>query len=233
MQFIINDHILKDYPQLFIGLIVVKDIDNEGNNTDIDRLLKEIQSETKLRYKGLDVTQHPHVIPWREAYSKFGAKPREFRCSAEALLRMVLNGRELKHINKLVDLYNYISLKYTLTVGGEDLDTIKGDLVLAYADGTEPFVALGQTENDTPLKGEVVYKDNLGVVCRRWNWREGDRTKLEEHTKNAVVVLEGIPPIENSVIEQATYELSKLIHKYCAGSVEVTFLNSVKPSVIL
>ncbi len=233
MKFRIDERIFKDYPQLYVGLITVRDADNVGESNEITGLLRSIEKETKERYFGINIPEHPHIKPWREAYEKFGSKPRDFRCSAEALLRMVLNGRQLRHISKIVDLYNYISLKYTLTLGGEDLDKMKGDLVLSYAEGTEPFVALGSTENESPSKGEVVYKDDLGVVCRRWNWRESDRTKLEETTRNAVLVLEGIPPIQNSTIEEASKELEILVKKYCGGSAKVVFLNAENNSVDL
>lgn len=233
MKFHIDGRILQDYPLAYIGVVVVRDADNVGENNDITNLLRSTEQETKGRYSGINIPEHPHIKPWREAYEKFGSKPRDFRCSSEALLRMVLNGRELRHINKFVDLYNCISLKYTLTLGGEDLDKMRGDLILEYAEGTESFTALGSTENEPPLKGEVVYRDDLGVVCRRWNWRESDRTKLEETTKNAVLVLEGIPPIQNSTIEQASKELEVLVKKYCGGSTKVIFLNAENKSADL
>lgn len=233
MKFRIDRTILQAYPQLQIGVVIVKDVDNTGENDAITSLLRSIEKETKEKYSGINIPEHPHVKPWREAYDKFGSKPCDFRCSAEALLRMVLNGRELRHINKLVDSYNFISLKYTLTLGGEDLDKMRGDLILSYAEGNEPFVALGSTENDPPLKGEVTYKDDLGIVCRRWNWRESDRTKLKETTKNAILVLEGIPPIQNSTIEGASKELEILVKRYCGGSTKVVFLDAENDSVDL
>lgn len=228
MKFKIEEKIFKDYPGLYAGVVLVHGLDNTSDNPEIVQLLQRAQSQAREKYANLDVVQHPYIIPWREAYQKFGAKPRDYRCSSEALLRMVLKGRDIRHINKLVDLYNYISLKYTLTLGGEDLDKMAGDLVLDYADGNEAFVPLGENANDPPLPGEVIYKDDKGVICRRWNWREGDRTKLGETTKNAVLVVEGLPPIERNTIEEATRELARLVENHCAGKVKVEFLDEDK-----
>ena len=58
-----------------------------------------------------------------------------------------------------------------------------GNLYLKFADGNEKFVALGGTEEENPKQGEVVYADDKEVLCRRWNWRESDNTKLTEETK--------------------------------------------------
>jgi DNA/RNA-binding domain of Phe-tRNA-synthetase-like protein len=46
------------------------------------------------------------------------------------------------------------------------------------ATGAEPFDTTkdGQPANDPPLAGEVVWADDLGVTCRRWNWRQCTRT---------------------------------------------------------
>lgn len=223
MQFQISKVLQEDYPGLFIGVIEATNVDNKGHNVEIEKLLREIEKDVRSKYAGIAVPEHVHIKPWREAYKKFGSKPNDFRCSSETLLRMVLNGRELRHISKIVDLYNYISLKYTLTLGGEDMDKIKGDLVLTYAEGNENFIPLGDTETDPPAKGEVVYKDDYGIICRRWNWREGDRTKLTEESTNIVLVAEGLPPISNDLIKAATNELAELVSKYCGGSIKVYF----------
>lgn len=229
MEFQISKEILRDYPDIVVGVVIAHGVNNSSANEEIMQMLRAVQEEVRGKFAGVDLAQHPHIVPWREAYAKFGANPRDYRCSSEALLRMVVNGRDLRSINKLVDLYNYISLKYILTLGGEDLDTMKGDLVLAYAEGSEPFIPLGSDANDPPAVSEVVYKDNMGVVCRRWNWREGDRTKLTESTKNVVLVAEGLPPIERNVVENATKELAELVKKYCGGEIKIEFLDKDTP----
>lgn len=225
MKFKIEDKMFEDYPGLYVGVIVARGVDNTGEDKEIAGFLRSVEEKVKSEMVVEGIPTHLHIAPWRAAYEKFGAKPKDFRCSAEALARMVLNGRELRHINKLVDIYNYISLKYVLTLGGEDIDQMKGDLVLGYADGTEQFTPLGSKENDSPLPGEVVYKDEIGVICRRWNWREADRTKLTEETESSILVVEGLPPIENETIEKAINELSELVKKYCGGDLEIYFLD--------
>lgn len=231
MKFAISPQIFQDFPGLFVSVIVAKNINNKETIPEFANLLREVEVSLKEKLKLEEVTAHPHIATWREAYKKFGSNPRDFRPSNEALARIVLNGRQIRNINPLVDLYNYISLKYILTLGGEDTDTIQGDLALGYASGTEQFIPLGQAENDPPKNGEVVYKDNLGVICRRWNWREGDRTKLTKGTKNSILVIEGLPPIDRSVIIKAAEELSGLIKQYCGGETKIAYLDKNNPVV--
>lgn len=97
------------------------------------------------------------------------------------------------------------------------MDLLNGDFVLCRAQGNETFVRLGGTENDSPESGEIIYKDSDGVVCRRWNWREADRTKLTKNTRNALIVIDGLAEIGRDTVEKATEELAALIANYCGG----------------
>ena len=76
-------------------------------------------------------------------------------------------------INSVVDLYNAVSLKYAIPVGGENHDAFAGRPLLTVADGREPFetVMNGEVVIENPLPGEVIWRDDAGVTCRRWNWR--------------------------------------------------------------
>jgi len=218
MELKIQKEIFETFPDFIAGVIIVKDADNAGDNPEIAQLLRKIEQEQIKTFAGLDTfSQHPQILAWRSCYRKFGVDPHQYRCSVEALVRRTLKGEQLRHINKLVDLYNYMSLKYVLPAGGEDTDKIVGGLVLCFANGDEQFVRLGGVENESPQKGEVVYKDNQGVVCRRWNWREADRTKLTEQMKNAVIVVEALSPASKNEVKIATQELADLIKRFCGG----------------
>lgn len=232
MEFKIQKEIFDTFPDFIAGVILLKNVDNRGEEAEITQLLAEVEKEQIAKLSEMEnFSQHPQLNAWRVAYRKFGSDPHQYRCSAEALVRRVLKGDQLRHINKLVDLYNYISLKYVLPVGGEDTDNIEGDLILDFSDGTEPFIRLGGTENEPPQKGEVVYKDNMGVACRRWNWREVDRTKLTQETKNAIIVVEALSPATYENVEIATKDLAGLIQKYCGGELSFYILSKGKQSV--
>lgn len=220
MVFRISDEIFKKFDGVIIGVIVCKNINNKGEISDAASLLRGAEEKVRETFSQFEFPQkHPYISTWRETYKKFGSSPQDYRCSIEALVRRVIKGENIRHINNLVDLYNYISLKYILPVGGEDLDSLDGDLMLDFAKGDEEFIRLGGEENEPPDVGEVVYKDNKGVLCRRWNWREGERTKLTEETKNAVLVIEGISPVTKEDIENASNELKNIVEKFCGGSI--------------
>ena len=142
---------------------------------------------------------------------------------------MILDGIELKHINLLVDIYNYISIKYTIPVGGDDSDKVDNGITLTLAKGDENFIPLNSKEVKHPKEGEVVYRDDKEILCRRWNWRECDKSKMSAETKNAVLVVEGLPPVSKDVVSTIITELGLLIEKFCGGEIKTLILDMDNP----
>ncbi|MFN2384895.1 MAG: B3/4 domain-containing protein [Thermoanaerobaculia bacterium] len=170
-----------------------------------DARLASAEAAARNAFARIPVQQHRHVRAWREAYGAFGSKPSKFLCSAEALLRRVLRGESLPRINRLVDLYNAVSLRHVIPAGGDDLDRVAGQLRLTFAEGAEPFDA--GDASDPPYPGEVVWMDAEGITCRRWNWRQCRRTRLTEETVNAYFVLDRLAPHPVEALRAATAEL--------------------------
>ncbi|WP_238016501.1 phenylalanine--tRNA ligase beta subunit-related protein [Dactylosporangium sp. AC04546] len=136
---------------------------------------------------------HPHLEAWRDVYRAFGAKPQRTPCSAEALRKRAARG-DLPSVNRLVDAYNAVSIRFAVPIGGEDRAALVGTERLVRSVGDESFdtVKDGLPVVETPEPGEVIWRDDLGVTCRRWNWRQGRRTALTDATTSAVFLLEGL-----------------------------------------
>lgn len=234
MKLVISNSMFADFPDMVLGVVILHGIDNALDNPEITSLLRQAETELPTRFGGTPVIEHPAIATWREAYRKFGAKPKDYPSSVENICRRVLNGAKIGHINNLVSLYNTISLRHILPVGGEDLDTITGDVQLTRAGDNEPAVfLLGEKEAHAPRPGEVIYKDDIGAICRRWNWKEVDRTKLTPATRNAFLVIEALPPVAREEVTSAIQELAELVSHYCGGTVTTAFLDQGNRAVDL
>ncbi|MFF3372458.1 B3/4 domain-containing protein [Streptomyces sp. NPDC002680] len=193
-----------------------------GPSTDASSaLLDDAARRLAVRLDGRAPHEDAHIAAWRDTYTAFGSKPSRTRNSAEALAKRALTDAGLPRINVLVDLYNAISVAHLIPVGGEDLDRIQGGMRLVRATGTEDFVTVAGGEDvvEHPDAGEVVWCDEVGVTCRRWNWRQGPRTRLTEETTSAIFLLECmVPPMAVAEANAAGAELAELLEKFSPGA---------------
>lgn len=230
MRLLVTPEIFELFPDAVLGVVIARGIDNAGDPTAVFAELRRQEERAREAYAGVAITEHPRIACWREAYRQFGAKPKDYPSSIENLMRRVLKGHALPHINTLVDLYNTVSLRHILPMGGEDLDRIEGDVLLTQAGEEEaPVRMLGEPEEKAPRPGEVIYKDDVGAICRRWNWKEADRTKLTPETRNAVLVVERLPPVTRDQLAEAAEELARLVRVHCGGQVRVALLDRKNP----
>lgn len=231
-RLLITPEIFTRFPGVVLGVIVAREIDNTRESEEIVIDLRQEEARVREVFAAQPIPEHPQIAPWREAYRKFGAKPKDHPSSIENLVRRVAKGHALPRINPLVDLYNTISLRYLLPAGGEDLDCTQGDILLTLAGEDEaPVKLLGEPEARPPYPGEVIYKDALGTLCRRWNWKEADRTKLTPQTRRAILVLEGLPPVGAGEIEEATAALAAMIQAHCGGTLTREVLDRDRPEI--
>ena len=234
MRLLVDPLLFERFPGALLGVAVARGIDNAGDPPAVAEQLREAQARVRGELAGTALAEHPRIAPWRAAYRLFGATPKKHHSSIEALLRRVLAGEELRRINPLVDLYNAISLNHLLPAGGEDLERVEGDVRLTFAGADEPPVRLlGDPEPRPPSPGEVVYRDDAGVLCRRWNWREAERTKLTAETRDALLVLEALPPIPRQDLERAVAELAGLVERFCGGRMTTALLDVDHPDLEL
>ena len=189
-------------------LVAVDGIVPGPSDQGSDALLQAAEAAAREALGGGPAEQLPHVAAWREAYRAFGAKPKRTRNSLEALQRRAASG--LPRVNRLTDLYNAVSVLHQVPVGGEDLTRYTGAPRLIRAVGDEPFdtAADGVAVIEHPDPGEVVWCDDAGVTCRRWNWRQARRTQLREDTTAALFILDALDPVTAQALHAAADDLA-------------------------
>ena len=162
-----------------------------------------------------------HLTAWDDVFKTFGAKPKRTPCSANALRKRVLKEGELPSLDPIVDIYNAISVRYAIPVGGENFAAYSGVPRLTIADCSEPFDTLkeGQPIVEYPDAGEVIWRDDIGVTCRRWNWRQGVRTRLDSQAKTMWFILESLPAMPYEALEAAGEALISDLQQLMPGAV--------------
>jgi len=228
MKDIVSQEVLAKFPSYIRGVVIARGVDNHGEKPRLIELLSEGVAKATQDESLQAIKSHPRIASWRQAYSDFGTNPNKFYCSIESLGRRARRGDQLPYINTLVALFNYFSLKHMVPSGGDDLDAADGDLRLTLAKGDEPFTPLNSDAVEYAPAGEVIYVDNSKVMCRRWNWRQGDQTKLTPETANVAINGDCLPPVAKGEAGAITEELAGLVREFCGGEVKHLLLDAAR-----
>ena len=223
-KFIAEESFWNLFPEARIGIIVARGMKSAdevpAEQADaISRLLVAANGMAETHLTSNTFSENEVVKAWRDAYRLFKTK-KGARCSIENLLKRVLKGNPVRSITPSVDIYNAISLKYALPVGGEDIDAFAGDVRLGITDGGDAFVPLGEDEEDPTHAGELCYRDDEGAICRCWNWRDGRRTALTDDSKNAFLIIECVEPGRAADLEAALDEFAQLVESCLGANIE-------------
>ncbi len=214
-KFRIEEAVFDLFPDLKIAVLIFSNINNKHNFTEVE--YENIYHEIYEMISKIG-DSHPYIEDYRKAMTQIIRK-KGSAASIDAMVKRLKTGGKLRPVNPVVDLYNFISLKHLFTCGGEDLDKLVGNMVLRFAKGDESFVALGEAENKSPRKGELIYSDDQGAVVRSWLWREADRTKITNESQNVLLYLELVNESRDEEFVNAIMELKNMVCEKLGGTV--------------
>jgi DNA/RNA-binding domain of Phe-tRNA-synthetase-like protein len=213
----VSEEVWKLHPDYVALVMVVEGIQGGPSDERSEALLVEAEASAAELLAAMPIEDVPEVQLWREKFLSFGVKPRVAKSSSEALLKRCAAG--MPRVNLLTDLYNAVSVINLIPIGGENLDAYQGSARLVVADGTELFDTRenGDVVNASPEAGEIIWRDDHGVTCRRWNWRQCVRTQLTDHTTNAVFIFDGAGPDARERAQAAADQLSEYMQAWWPG----------------
>jgi DNA/RNA-binding domain of Phe-tRNA-synthetase-like protein len=210
--FAYDDAIAERYPTIRAGVIHATGLSNGPSPPE---LLDEYRAEQRAASERLNATAMadlPSIAAWRRAFTRFGAKPTQYRNAAEALLRRLARHGDIPTINTLVDIGNLASIRYAMPVAVFDRANIAGSTTVRFATGDELFTDLGSTDSVHPDPGEVIFVDGDNVVsARRWCWRQSAQSATSTTTACALIVVEGHHDAARQDVESALTDLTSLL----------------------
>ena len=87
MRFRIAAKIFEDFPEVRIGVVTARGLDNHGSDPAITKQVREAETALVESFREGNVTEHPRIASWREAYRKFGM-PTPWQAFAQVRLRI-------------------------------------------------------------------------------------------------------------------------------------------------
>jgi DNA/RNA-binding domain of Phe-tRNA-synthetase-like protein len=186
----------------------------EERNERLDPLVTSLVQEFREHLVLETLKDEPILRAYRDFYWRVGIDPTKIRPASEALLRRVLQGKELPRINTLVDAYNLASMKTRVSIAAFDGAHLHGDLRMRLAREGEEFLGIGM-ETPVILKGvEVVCEDDEGLIAI-YPYRDAYRTRVTTATTDTVFMTCGVPGILASALEQAAETTRDFVERVC------------------
>ncbi|MXM66871.1 hypothetical protein GR925_26435 [Streptomyces sp. HUCO-GS316] len=152
--------------------------------------LAELAERIDRRQNQMAEAEMPEIAAWREAFSRMGLKPTQYRCASEALLRRYRKDKILPRFHPVVDYLNHVSMAYAIPIAVFDTARIGAGITVRPATGAESYETFqGETENPGP--GEIVFGDPDGHAhSRRWTFRQSARSAVSKESETALIVVE-------------------------------------------
>jgi DNA/RNA-binding domain of Phe-tRNA-synthetase-like protein len=230
-KFRYSGDLLTRYPDVVGGVILAQDMTNGPTPESLLTTYHAEQEAVKKRIGTTPLSQIEALAAWRAAFRKFGVDPTQVRSSAEALLRRLTKKGDIPSINLLVDIGNLVSIRYALPVAVFDTRALQGPVTVHFADGSERYTTLGQSEVEHPEVGEVVFSDETGlVIARRWCWRQSEQSAAQADTTSAIITVEAHHADSHRDITAALMDLRQLLQKYAGGTFEASILDAANPT---
>lgn len=231
MYYQVSKEIFEKLPTAFFGAVAVRGLDNTKPQPELEAMLQENIAACEAYFADKKPKETMDIIPYREAFRALGINPSKFLCSIEALLTRIAKGKGFPTINGIVDLGNAVSIKYRLPIGAHDLDTIDQGLDVRAAQAGDTFIALGETEEETPDAGEAIYASGSEVRTRRWTWRQSERGKITQDTKAVLFPIDGFSDVNEAQVRLAAEEFAVLLRRFFGDGVEIEtgFVDAAHP----
>lgn len=213
MKVIVSEEIENVCPG-FVGAAVEAEVVNSEYSAELWAEINALGGKYKEKYTVDTIKAIPGIEATRRVYRACGKDPSRYRPAAEALIRRMLQGKELYQIDTLVDLVNLASIAFGYSIGGFDADKFVGDtLTLGIGRDGEPYEGIGR--GTINIAGLPVYRDAAGGVGTPTS--DNERTKIELSTRRVLVLVNGYDGNEENVKANAEY-LIRLFEKYAQGS---------------
>jgi DNA/RNA-binding domain of Phe-tRNA-synthetase-like protein len=213
----IDIHVKTKFPGLQVLTCEILGVKIERRSAELEKFAENLMEQVRQKYSLESLKDFPTFRAYRDFFWKAGIDPTKNRPAAEALIRRILGGKALPQINTLVDAYNLASVKTEIPLAAFDMEKLKGDLVMRFAEKGEEFMGIGMEKPMSLQGGEIVISDAEKLVAI-YPHRDAENTKITMTTKNVLLLVCGVPGISEEALRNAAQVATEYICKFCGGT---------------
>ncbi|MEA1975328.1 MAG: phenylalanine--tRNA ligase beta subunit-related protein [Bacillota bacterium] len=233
MKFKVDKKVFEKIPNLYIGVVVAYNVDNEKEYSDIKKLLDDVQQSYKEKFENITLREQKNIAAYRNVFTELKINPNKYMSSIEAMSKRVLSGKLLPSINPIVDLVNYISLNNIVPMGAHDIDQLVGNIHIRFSNDLDEFTPLGSNKKEILKDGELVYSDDEVIRTRRWIWRQSSRGKIDKTSKNIFFPIDGFIGENEDSINNAMNDIESLLKDIFNCETKVGIVSKDNPEIFI
>jgi DNA/RNA-binding domain of Phe-tRNA-synthetase-like protein len=217
----IDPELKNSYSGLKVSTLLVKGVKVERQSSELMKFAEGVIGEVRGRYNLNNLKDVSNFRAYRDFFWKIGIDPTKIRPASEALIRRILAGKPLPRINSLVDAYNLASIQTEIALAAFDVARLQGDMHMRFAEEGENFLGIGMQEPARLKGGEVVISDSQRLVAL-YPHRDSDYSKVTEETTSALILVCGVPGINEEDLAEASHVALDYVTRFCGGKAEAS-----------
>jgi len=218
VRLIIDRALHSEFPGLAALVFEINEVHVEKSSDELERFKVESCQRFRSSYSLETLKDVPALRAYRDFFWRVGIDPTKIRPASEALLRRVLQGKDLPRINTLVDSYNIASMETHVPLAVFDAAKVEGDMAMRMAVGGEKFHGIGMMAEETLTGREVVVQDDRMLIAI-YPYRDADFSKVMTETRDVSIMVCGVPGVDLSRLGEAKKLSAEYITRFCGGNV--------------
>ena len=155
---------------------------------------------------------------YRDLIRKAGRSVKKNPPTVPGFIDNIKHRGSMPRINSIVDVYNMESIRSSLAIGGHDLDSVHGDIIVTVCGQEDSFTAIGGKEKHVEPT-DFVYRDEEGILA--WlDVRDSEFYKMSDDTTNVLFVMQGNA---NTTVDYRVEAMKRLERDLRQVNPEMTF----------
>lgn len=206
---IISDKIKKIYPEVLLGILVIRSVGNPNQHKELDRCKLELENNLREKYSGLDKAYLKNMEPIKT----FSDYYKRFKKTYHVLLQLesiVFKNKSIPKVASLVEAMFMAELKNFLLTAGHNLDAVDIPIKLDVARGGEKYTLLNGQEKEL-LSGDMMISDSQGIISSII-YGPDKRTQITPDIQNVLFTVYAPPGIEKSKIFLHLQDIQNYVH---------------------
>ena len=214
MRIEIDLSLKRDFEGLMVHEITIGELKVGRETQELNDFKQEIASKIRETYNVESLKDVETIRKYRDFFWKLGIDPTKIRPASEALIRRILQGKNIPKINTAVDAYNLVSIETHIAIGAFDDDLLRGQLTMRYADEGEEFMGIGMKEPKTLNGQEIIISDDEHLAAI-YPYRDADLTKITDKTETIYILSCGVPGIEMEQLRESSLMTKEYLERFC------------------